>query len=108
MTKSDPDSGSGGCGCLVLALVMFSLGYCARGSENREAVEPAATSDYDAPSSPDYFVAAPIAASPGSEEEGAYYPNCASARSAGAAPVYSGDAGYGAHLDRDGDGVGCE
>lgn len=34
--------------------------------------------------------------------------NCAAARAAGAAPVRSGDPGYGRHLDRDGDGVGCE
>lgn len=37
-----------------------------------------------------------------------YYPNCAAARAAGAAPVRRGQPGYGAHLDRDGDGVGCE
>ena len=37
-----------------------------------------------------------------------YFPNCASARSAGAAPVRAGQPGYGRHLDRDGDGVGCE
>lgn len=37
-----------------------------------------------------------------------YYKNCTAARNAGAAPVYVGQAGYGAHLDRDGDGVGCE
>lgn len=36
------------------------------------------------------------------------YPNCAAARAAGAAPVRRGEPGYGAHLDRDGDGVGCE
>lgn len=36
------------------------------------------------------------------------YENCAAARAAGAAPVYSSDPGYGRHLDRDGDGVGCE
>ncbi|MEO5595626.1 MAG: excalibur calcium-binding domain-containing protein [Lysobacteraceae bacterium] len=34
--------------------------------------------------------------------------NCAEARAAGAAPVNRGDAGYGPHLDRDNDGVGCE
>jgi hypothetical protein len=34
--------------------------------------------------------------------------NCAEARAAGAAPVRAGDPGYGRHLDRDGDGVGCE
>ena len=37
-----------------------------------------------------------------------YFPNCASARAAGAAPVRSGQPGYGRHLDRDGDGIGCE
>lgn len=36
------------------------------------------------------------------------YPNCAAARAAGAAPVYAGTPGYGRHLDRDGDGIGCE
>jgi hypothetical protein len=36
------------------------------------------------------------------------YANCAAARAAGAAPVRSGDPGYARHLDRDGDGVGCE
>lgn len=38
----------------------------------------------------------------------AYYPNCAAARAAGAAPVHAGDPGYSRKLDRDGDGVGCE
>lgn len=37
-----------------------------------------------------------------------YFKNCTAAREAGAAPVYEGQAGYGRHLDRDGDGVGCE
>ncbi|WP_233493820.1 excalibur calcium-binding domain-containing protein [Desertihabitans brevis] len=37
-----------------------------------------------------------------------YYKNCSAARAAGAAPVRRGDPGYGPHLDRDGDGVGCE
>ncbi|MFI6697833.1 excalibur calcium-binding domain-containing protein [Streptomyces sp. NPDC050509] len=37
-----------------------------------------------------------------------YYENCTAARAAGAAPVRTGDPGYGRHLDRDGDGVGCE
>lgn len=36
------------------------------------------------------------------------YPNCAAARAAGAAPVRRGQPGYGTHLDRDRDGVGCE
>ncbi|TFC28762.1 DUF1524 domain-containing protein [Cryobacterium sp. TMT1-3] len=37
-----------------------------------------------------------------------YFENCTAAREAGAAPVHSGDPGYGRHLDRDGDGTGCE
>jgi hypothetical protein len=37
-----------------------------------------------------------------------YYPNCAAARAAGAAPVRVGQPGYARHLDRDGDGKGCE
>ena len=38
----------------------------------------------------------------------AYFENCTAAREAGAAPVRSGDPGYGSHLDRDGDGIACE
>ncbi|MGW9346081.1 excalibur calcium-binding domain-containing protein [Nocardiopsis flavescens] len=37
-----------------------------------------------------------------------HFQNCDAARAAGAAPVRRGDPGYGSHLDRDGDGVGCE
>jgi hypothetical protein len=37
-----------------------------------------------------------------------YYENCDAARTAGAAPVHRGDPGYDDHLDRDGDGTGCE
>ncbi len=37
-----------------------------------------------------------------------YYPNCAAARAAGAAPLYQGDPGYRSGLDRDHDGVACE
>lgn len=39
---------------------------------------------------------------------GRAYANCAAARAAGAAPVRRGEPGYGSHLDRDGDGIGCE
>lgn len=39
---------------------------------------------------------------------GGAYRNCTEARAAGAAPVYSDDPGFGPHLDRDNDGVGCE
>ncbi len=36
------------------------------------------------------------------------YKNCTAVRAAGADPIRRGDAGYARHLDRDGDGVGCE
>jgi endonuclease YncB( thermonuclease family) len=36
------------------------------------------------------------------------YRNCAQARAAGAAPLYRGQPGYGAHMDGDGDGIACE
>ncbi|RNF82787.1 excalibur calcium-binding domain-containing protein [Montanilutibacter psychrotolerans] len=42
------------------------------------------------------------------QNDSTYYANCSAARAAGAAPVRRGDPGYAAHLDRDGDGVGCE
>ena len=45
---------------------------------------------------------------PESLSGGGAFRNCSAARAAGAAPVRRGDAGYGPHLDRDGDGVGCE
>lgn len=54
----------------------------------------------------------PNAGNPPSQDRngnrGVYYPNCAAARAAGAAPVRQGQPGYGQHLDRDSDGVGCE
>jgi hypothetical protein len=46
---------------------------------------------------------APSYAAPGQA-----FRNCTEARNAGAAPVRRSDPGYGSHLDRDGDGVGCE
>ncbi len=39
---------------------------------------------------------------------GVYYANCTEARAAGDTPLYRGDPGYRAGLDRDGDGVACE
>ncbi|MCU1568327.1 MAG: Excalibur calcium-binding domain protein [Pseudarthrobacter sp.] len=50
--------------------------------------------------------AAPAPAAPA--PAAAYYGSCADARNAGAAPLYAGQAGYRAALDRDKDGVACE
>jgi hypothetical protein len=61
--------------------------------------------------------AAPPAAEPAPEPEveeepeapaDVYYENCTAVRDAGADPIRRGDPGYARHLDRDGDGVGCE
>jgi hypothetical protein len=49
---------------------------------------------------------APVYTAP--SQENVYYKNCSAARVAGAAPVYAGEPGYGRHLDRDADGIGCE
>jgi len=38
----------------------------------------------------------------------AYYPNCAAARAAGAAPMRIGEPGYREELDADRNGVACE
>lgn len=37
-----------------------------------------------------------------------YFPDCAAARTAGAAPIIAGQPGYRAGLDGDGDGIACE
>ena len=52
----------------------------------------------------------PAAAQPkaATRTSGGAYANCAAARAAGAAPVRRGTPGYGPHLDRDNDGIGCE
>lgn len=52
--------------------------------------------------------AGPTIAPKASGGRNVYYPNYAAARTAGAAPVRRGDPGYGRHLDRDNDGIGCE
>lgn len=47
-------------------------------------------------------------AAPVGSSRGRTFANCSEARSAGAAPVRRGEPGYGPHLDRDNDGIGCE
>lgn len=54
------------------------------------------------PAEPVPFVAAPVDGPP------VYFPSCAAARAAGAAPILAGQPGYRPGLDRDGDGVACE
>jgi hypothetical protein len=41
------------------------------------------------------------------DSAGVYYKNCGQARKAGALPLFRGDPGYSARLDKDGDGEAC-
>lgn len=68
-----------------------------------EPGEPAPGAGTDTP-------AEPSEPEPETEDQPAstFFENCDAARAAGAAPVHAGDPGYGSHLDRDGDGTGCE
>lgn len=50
----------------------------------------------------------PTSTGKGTETSTWTYRNCTEARAAGAAPVRRGEPGYGPHLDRDNDGIGCE
>ncbi|PTT66894.1 calcium-binding protein [Arthrobacter sp. HMWF013] len=68
------------------------------------APAPAVVVPAPAPVAPAPVVPAPASAAPAA----AYYANCSAAKAAGAAPIYAGQAGYRAALDRDSDGVACE
>lgn len=68
-----------------------------------EAEKQAVAQQTAAPAAQVGFASAPVAPA-----EDVYYKNCSIARASGAAPLYAGNPGYGAHLDRDGDGVACE
>lgn len=75
----------------------------ASASAAAEATEQAAQEEPAQPEAP--------AQEPQSEPEEparTYYANCTEAKAAGAAPLYRGDPGYRAKLDRDHDGVACE
>ncbi|WP_225983829.1 excalibur calcium-binding domain-containing protein [Epidermidibacterium keratini] len=70
-----------------------------------QAPAPAPTTAAPAPAPEPAPTAAPA---PEPQSSSAYYANCSEAKAAGAAPLYAGDPGYRAGLDRDGDGVACE
>jgi len=85
----------------------------ARESALRAAEQAATSSRSSSSSSSSGSVSSGTGSAPVVEHEpevsvSASYGNCSEARAAGAAPVRVGDPGYGRHLDRDGDGVGCE
>jgi hypothetical protein len=108
---------NGGLGIIVVVdAIAFMLGKCS----DEPSVEPdphpiadSAALDVEMPADQmqPLYQAAPepvYEPSPQRVEAPTYFANCSEARAAGAAPVYAGDPGYAAHLDRDDDGVGCE
>jgi hypothetical protein len=61
-----------------------------------------------APVAPAPVAPAPVVPAAPAPAAAVYFANCAAARAAGAAPIFAGQAGYRAALDRDSDGVACE
>ena len=75
--------------------------HCHRGAAAYNA--PAARLKED-----EHTLSAPKAPARGDAPLSRSFRNCAEARAHGAAPVRRGEPGYGPHLNRDNDGVGCE
>lgn len=108
------NSSDTGCGTLIaIAAIAFFVGRASVSEKATRSEPPSPTAQQ--------FIDAPVAdpqPAPSTRpvysapqrfaEPSAYYRNCSAARAAGAAPVMAGDPGYAPHLDRDGDGVGCE
>ncbi|MET3719156.1 MULTISPECIES: excalibur calcium-binding domain-containing protein [unclassified Arthrobacter] len=76
----------------------------ARDAAARQAAEQAAAQQAPQPAAKPAPIPAPAVQAPAAVS----YANCTAVRAAGAAPIYAGTPGYGKHLDRDGDGIGCD
>ena len=79
-------------------------------TENAPDPEPAAATPAPEVSTPAPQPApqpAPVQSAPAPQPT-VYYKNCTEARNAGVTPIYRGQPGYAAHLDRDNDGIACE
>lgn len=91
------------------AAIARVLGTC---PDQRLPVEPGATGPVtvrsSAPASHAPPSSTPRPAPVVPSAAGTYYANCDAVRAAGKAPLLSGQPGYRAGLDRDGDGVACE
>lgn len=111
-----------GCGralaCAGLLLAAWTTAQAHPGGLNKEGCHNdrknggyhchGATASYTVPRS-SFGPASPTPSSAApSPSSGGVFRNCDEARAAGAAPVRRGDPGYGSHLDRDNDGIGCE
>jgi Excalibur calcium-binding domain len=104
------NSSDTGCGTLLaVAAIAFFVGRFSVG--DKESSAPTTQQFMSAPAADETFASTPVPIYTPPQrvaEPSAYYRNCSAARAAGAAPVRDGDPGYAPHLDRDGDGVGCE
>jgi Excalibur calcium-binding domain len=104
------NSSDTGCGTLLaVAAIAFFVGRFSVG--DKEPSAPTTQQFMSAPAADETFAPTPVPIYTPPQrvaEPSAYYRNCSAARAAGAAPVRDGDPGYAPHLDRDGDGVGCE
>lgn len=78
----------------------------AQAAAEQAARDAAARPAPQVPVVPAPVVPAPVVPAPA--PAAAPFANCTAARAAGAAPVYAGTPGYGKHLDKDGDGIGCD
>lgn len=91
----------------VLTSIPHSTTFAHGGGLNRDGCHTnRKTGDYHCHRGPGQPSPSPVPASRATTNHA--YRNCSEARAAGAAPVKRGDSGYGPHLDRDRDGVGCE
>lgn len=75
---------------------------------DKAAADKAAADKAAAEKAARYVPPAPVAPAVPAPPAAAPFANCTAARAAGAAPVYRGTPGYGTHLDRDKDGIGCD
>ncbi|MDS1115833.1 excalibur calcium-binding domain-containing protein [Gordonia westfalica] len=96
----------------AITRVLSSCGAAASAPTTTERTETRTSTATPVPETtytPPRLYAPPAETTPPAEApSSAYYKNCSAARAAGAAPLYAGQPGYRAKLDRDGDGVACE
>lgn len=126
------DTGISALGCLIIFVLLVIVAGCnsMMGGDEKAAPEPAPTvtatetatatpkpskepEPEPEPEPEEEAIDAPELDVPEPEPEPepgpvVYYKNCDAARAAGATPVHRGEPGYAKHLDRDGDGIGCD
>jgi Excalibur calcium-binding domain len=85
----------------VVAITILALASACASGDDDDSVDSATTT---APTTVAPPATQPLVAPPAT----VFYADCDAVRSAGAAPIRTGDPGYSDDLDRDGDGIACE